>query len=297
MTSQAWPYSGIGCDGGVGFSNATQVNDWLRGQGKSSSASTQPAGAYWDRLIDVASVFTNYSDANFRITSGGNQNHLNDGGNAYLAAMTNAGMGVQGSSIQALVSSTCGANNDIACLNEANTFFAWPTIKANGPGINLTNTGSGGGSSNWEIWGSNGMNFFQFNGQLTMAWWPISGGFNLTLQANQCYGWDDATGGAFLLADAPDTAMCRDGGDTFDFGNGSYQDRSATLRFAKFNPGILYSAAGTTLPSCASGIQGEQAVVSDATSPTYMGAYTSGGTITTAVICSYDGTTYTWKTH
>lgn len=64
-------------------------------------------------------------------------------------------------------------------------------------------------------------------------------------------------------------------------------------------PGTLYSAAGTTLPTCAVGIQGEQAVVSDATTPTYMGAYTPGGDITAAVICSYNSTTttYSWLTH
>jgi hypothetical protein len=61
-------------------------------------------------------------------------------------------------------------------------------------------------------------------------------------------------------------------------------------------PEVLYSAAGTPLPSCASGIKGAQAVVSDASNPTYMGAYASGGTITAAVICSYNGTTYTWLT-
>lgn len=62
-------------------------------------------------------------------------------------------------------------------------------------------------------------------------------------------------------------------------------------------PGTIYSAAGTALPSCASGIKGERAVVSDATSPTYMGAYASGGAITAEVICSYNGTTYSWLTH
>ena len=61
-------------------------------------------------------------------------------------------------------------------------------------------------------------------------------------------------------------------------------------------PNTIYSAAGTALPTCASGIKGAQAVVSDATSPTYMGTYTSGGAITAAVICSYNGTTYSWLT-
>ncbi len=62
-------------------------------------------------------------------------------------------------------------------------------------------------------------------------------------------------------------------------------------------PTTLYSAAGTPLPACAVGIQGETAVVKDATAPSYMGAYTSGGAITAAVICSYNGTTYSWLTH
>lgn len=62
-------------------------------------------------------------------------------------------------------------------------------------------------------------------------------------------------------------------------------------------PAILYSAAGTAVPTCNSGTKGAQATVSDATTPTYMGAYTSGGGITAAVICSYNGTTYAWLTH
>jgi len=72
---------------------------------------------------------------------------------------------------------------------------------------------------------------------------------------------------------------------------------SGTIGAKAFLSTTIYSAAGTALPTCASGIKGEQAVVSDATSPTYMGAYTSGGTIMASVICSYDGTTYSWKTH
>ena len=60
---------------------------------------------------------------------------------------------------------------------------------------------------------------------------------------------------------------------------------------------VLFSAAGTALPACAVGTKGLQLVVSDATAPTYMGAYTSGGAITAEVICSFNGTTYSWLTH
>jgi hypothetical protein len=59
-------------------------------------------------------------------------------------------------------------------------------------------------------------------------------------------------------------------------------------------PIILYSAAGTSLPTCTSGLKGTDATVSDATAPTYMGAYTSGGTVTAHVICNGTGS---WFTH
>jgi hypothetical protein len=57
------------------------------------------------------------------------------------------------------------------------------------------------------------------------------------------------------------------------------------------------SAAVNPLPTCNAGTNGNQRTVSDATSPTYMGAYTSGGNITAAVICSYNGSSYAWLTH
>lgn len=49
--------------------------------------------------------------------------------------------------------------------------------------------------------------------------------------------------------------------------------------------GTVYSAAGTPLPSCAAGTNGASAVVSDATSATYAGAYTSGGAQQRRVLC------------
>ncbi len=62
-------------------------------------------------------------------------------------------------------------------------------------------------------------------------------------------------------------------------------------------PSIIYSAAGTPLPTCDAKIKGQQAVVSDATSPTYMTAYRSGGAVTAAVICANNGSSYSWSTH
>jgi hypothetical protein len=62
-------------------------------------------------------------------------------------------------------------------------------------------------------------------------------------------------------------------------------------------PAIIYSAAGTPLPVASAALLGARAIVSDADTPAYMGAYTSGGTQTCAVVCSYNGSVYQWLTN
>jgi hypothetical protein len=52
-----------------------------------------------------------------------------------------------------------------------------------------------------------------------------------------------------------------------------------------------YSAAGTPLPTCNAGAEGTRAAVSDATAPTYLATYVSGGAVHAPVYC--DGTN--WK--
>jgi len=54
-----------------------------------------------------------------------------------------------------------------------------------------------------------------------------------------------------------------------------------------------FSAAGVPLPACAAALSGQSAIVSDAASPAYNSAYTSGGTVQVPVYC--DGTN--WTTH
>lgn len=54
----------------------------------------------------------------------------------------------------------------------------------------------------------------------------------------------------------------------------------------------LYSAAGTPLPTCNGASEGSRASVSDATIPTFLAAYVSGGAVHASVYC--DGTS--WKT-
>jgi len=54
-----------------------------------------------------------------------------------------------------------------------------------------------------------------------------------------------------------------------------------------------FSASGVPLPKCGAALMGQGASVSDATSPTYNGSYTGGGTVQVPVYCN--GTT--WTTH
>ena len=96
----------------------------------------------------------------------------------------------------------------------------------------------------------------------------------------------------------PDTCISRTNAKVFAFGSSTLGDGSGTIFAASFLPGVIYSAAGTALPTCAAGLKGQKSTVSDATSPLlYMTAYTSGGTLTADVMCSYDGSTYTWLMH
>ena len=62
-------------------------------------------------------------------------------------------------------------------------------------------------------------------------------------------------------------------------------------------PSIIYNAATLPLPPASVSLNGAIAIVSDATAPTYMGAYVGGGNITCQVICSYNGSVYSWKTN
>jgi len=55
---------------------------------------------------------------------------------------------------------------------------------------------------------------------------------------------------------------------------------------APIAPTIIYSAAGTPLPAASAGLKGARAVVSDATTPTFLGAYVSGGAVVAPVLCN-----------
>lgn len=59
-----------------------------------------------------------------------------------------------------------------------------------------------------------------------------------------------------------------------------------TISAPRIQSSILYSVAGTALPSCTSALKGTQAMVSDATSPTFLGTYAGSGGVSSPVVCN-----------
>jgi hypothetical protein len=90
-----------------------------------------------------------------------------------------------------------------------------------------------------------------------------------------------------------DTGLSRSAAGVMSVDTTTSQDGLGALKLASVIPGVLYSAAGTPLPACSFGTRGQQAVVSDATTPTYLGAYTSGGAVIAPVLCNGSS----WVTH
>jgi hypothetical protein len=122
-------------------------------------------------------------------------------------------------------------------------------------------------------------------------------GSGLYLGSTESVGWGTSTN-SYANFSTPDTKVSRKAAGEVSIDTTAQGNGLGKLLVTAIIPGTLYKASGgTALPSCASALQGELAVVSDATSPTYMGSYTGGGGITASVICSYNGSTYAWLTH
>ena len=150
----------------------------------------------------------------------------------------------------------------------------------------LSNKSSGGADWNLISEGSGAWagSFGIGNGSI----WPFaldlnSGSPVAMVPSNGNYVWGNYTANPGSAAQV--AGFSQSGGsisaDTTAHGNGL-----AVLKTAAILPGVIYSAAGTALPSCVSGITGQEAVVSDATSPTFLGTYTSGGSVKSPVLCN-----------
>lgn len=132
------------------------------------------------------------------------------------------------------------------------------------------------GSLNY--WGSSHV-FFDYAGNNGTAWMPQSDGvFTLTNIAGTSFGRMQLGGTTSAFPSikrngvAPESRLA---------------DDSASTGFiaASYQPGIVYSAAGTPVPACAAGTNGWTLIVSDSTAPTYRSAYTSGGAVVSRLLC------------
>ena len=73
------------------------------------------------------------------------------------------------------------------------------------------------------------------------------------------------------------------------FSDATYSETDMVAPTAPIQTSEIYNAAGNALPSCVAALKGSRAVVSDATSPTYLGVYTSGGAVIAPVFCNGSG--------
>jgi len=174
-------------------------------------------------------------------------------------------------------------------------FSNWqPTTNTyNGLVLNVVAETSGGfGTGSWLAYSTDGgvtWNYDHINGgalfpTLTTRSFIITGATLSNLQVSICA---EANG---TLSSHNTTNTIEDVWTTGTYGG-------SVVKASLFQSSIIYSAALTPLPACSSSLVGSRAVVSDATIPTYMGTYASGGAITAEVICSYDGSSYAWKTN
>ncbi len=86
-----------------------------------------------------------------------------------------------------------------------------------------------------------------------------------------------------------DVTLDRDAAGVLGIQSGAQGTTAANYRDLKLRleyRGLIYSAAGTALPTCNGGANTAEAVVSDATSPTFLGTYSSGGAVVAPVICN-----------
>jgi hypothetical protein len=126
---------------------------------------------------------------------------------------------------------------------------------------------------------------------------PASGVYfpntNISLASGAQYSWSSgggiysATYGTFGFSGGGYTVgVTNTAAGAWSLGNGTSGDYSGSLKLAIVQPGKLYSAAGTALPTCNAALEGARATVSDATSPTYLGTYASGGAVVSGAFCN-----------
>lgn len=120
-------------------------------------------------------------------------------------------------------------------------------------------------------------------GATTAGQFDLASAINgMTLGAGRGYQW---TSGTFAPGNV-DTSLWRLSAGVIEVGTSSSAGSGGALKAANYQAGIVYSAAGTALPSCVAGLNGTLAFVSDSTVSAYGTTYTSGGANNEPVFCN-----------
>jgi hypothetical protein len=136
---------------------------------------------------------------------------------------------------------------------------------------------------NGNVFGSNGMTLAGTDtiDVLTPGFFGALRGISAASTAGMAWSaTNDPQGGVW------DVGLDRDAAGVLGVTDGGAAANYRDIKTRALQAGLLYSAAGTALPTCNSGLNGTRAVVSDATTPTYHGAYSSGGGVVSPVFCN-----------
>ena len=313
-TATAAPFNSSSCPV---FEVGYLVNNWLYTQGKTSYNTTGASnGQYWDTLADVGSVLSNPIDTNLIATNGG----MAPGGVQPYAQTMNEAMASQASAMKARTYSYYGASASAGNvrgevhtpLADSHSAFVVTDAAQDAQDLQVDTLShavyvNNLNSQTSTISNSGGYGVtdtdYMANLNTGRPQCHVMGVGNAAYQhAYMCFNYVGSGSASNNLViglhgDVNYLTQWPSDPNNFIFTPQGQFTAPGGLVAPSLLPSFIYSAAGTALPTCAAGIKGERAVVSDATSPTYMGSYTSGGGVTTEVICSYNGSSYAWLTH
>ncbi len=268
---------------GVNFKPG-QVNYWLWQHSRGITATQRANGQYMDMWVDVARALLHSDDQTPTMPDPtANQVWAQVTNNAFA---TQSGIPIQPADTFSYSASGLGA--DVQSVYQPTNRF-WYDSNWNAFKVESGNAGG------WL-----GMDLFSlsFTGgppTLIREWNAIQSGG--TDWFGDCLGRDTTTNDGvcrgFHYAGSGSTSnymMFRPYGGSTDifrhFNDGSNESLGQQIFDTTTKSTLLYSAAGTAVPTCNGGSKGTALVVSDATAPTYLGTYTSGGAVVSPALCN-----------
>ena len=183
------------------------------------------------------------------------------------------------------------ANNDCTGVS----YSTGLNVSSNSPSstnISLNNTSTGGHVYSIQSSGSsNGAGYLDiYDGTSSNSAFAFYGGASngaatwFGMASKGVYNW---SGNTSVAGAGNDTGLSRVSATVVGVGGGGQGQTNGTLQAAQFLAGVIYSAAGTPIPTCAAGLKGDFDYVSDHNgAQNWHTTYSSGGTYSTGVQCN-----------